>query len=66
MVRLQGELTGWAVGPFVRRETPASKRCTRSPFLAAERDVLFHQSCEAFRPCGYLITLISARLSLFR
>lgn len=42
------------------------KRCARSPFLAVERDVLFHQSCEAFRPCGYLITLISARLSLFR
>ncbi len=42
------------------------KRCACSPFLAAERDVLFHQSCEAFRPCGYLITLISARLSLFR
>lgn len=38
----------------------------RSPFLAEERDVLFHQSCEAFRPRGYLITLIWARLSLFR
>lgn len=54
---------GRSSGAKLRRN---SKRCARSPFLAAERDVLFHQSCEAFRPCGYLITLISARLSLFR